>query len=144
MASAEYPRDTAFLGKKRLVKGNVTGTRFHVIAQRTRPRGESKCSRARRSSRTSFLRSKADLVTSVFSTKYYDGESGLLYYGRRFYSPSQGRFLGRDPTDEQGGLNLYGFSRSPTASSVCFPPKVRRQSACTRERNSSSANGFTR
>ncbi len=29
--------------------------------------------------------------------------------GRRYYNPSQGRFLGRDPIEEQGGLNLYGF-----------------------------------
>lgn len=29
--------------------------------------------------------------------------------GRRYYSPSQGRFLGRDPAKEKGGLNLYGF-----------------------------------
>lgn len=29
--------------------------------------------------------------------------------GRRYYSPSQGRFLGRDPIDESGGWNLYGF-----------------------------------
>ena len=29
--------------------------------------------------------------------------------GRRYYNPSQGRFLGRDPIQEQGGLNLYGF-----------------------------------
>lgn len=28
---------------------------------------------------------------------------------RRYYSPSQGRFLGRDPIDEHGGLHLYGF-----------------------------------
>jgi len=35
--------------------------------------------------------------------------------GRRYYSPSQGRFLGRDPKGEPGGLNLYGFVRnSPT------------------------------
>ena len=44
-----------------------------------------------------------------FSTKYTDSETGLVYYGRRFYNPSQGRFLGRDPIEEQGGLNLYGF-----------------------------------
>ena len=30
-------------------------------------------------------------------------------YGRRYYNPSQGRFVGRDPIEEQGGLNLYGF-----------------------------------
>ena len=29
--------------------------------------------------------------------------------GQRYCSPSQGRFLGRDPIEEQGGLNLYGF-----------------------------------
>jgi len=29
--------------------------------------------------------------------------------GRRYYSPGQGRFLGRDPKGEAGGLNLYGF-----------------------------------
>ncbi len=43
------------------------------------------------------------------STKYTDGETGLVYYGRRYYNPSQGRFVGRDPIEEQGGLNLYGF-----------------------------------
>lgn len=26
-----------------------------------------------------------------------------------FYNPSQGRWLSRDPIEEQGGLNLYGF-----------------------------------
>lgn len=44
-----------------------------------------------------------------FSTKFTDDETGLVYYGRRYYSPSQGRFLGRDPIEEEGGLNLYGF-----------------------------------
>jgi RHS repeat-associated protein len=44
-----------------------------------------------------------------FSTKFTDDETGLVYYGRRYYSSSQGRFLGRDPIKEAGGLNLYGF-----------------------------------
>jgi RHS repeat-associated protein len=44
-----------------------------------------------------------------FSTKFTDDDTGLVYYGRRYYSPSQGRFLGRDPKMEKGGLNLYGF-----------------------------------
>ena len=35
--------------------------------------------------------------------------SGMSYYGFRFYSPGQGRFLNRDPIEEQGGLNLYAF-----------------------------------
>ena len=29
--------------------------------------------------------------------------------GRRYYNSSQGRFLGRDPVEEKGGANLYGF-----------------------------------
>jgi RHS repeat-associated protein len=44
-----------------------------------------------------------------FSTKYADVETGLVYYGNRFYSPALGRFVNRDPIEEAGGLNLYGF-----------------------------------
>jgi RHS repeat-associated protein len=44
-----------------------------------------------------------------FSSKYTDSETGLAYYGKRYYSPSLGRFINRDPAEEAGGLNLYGF-----------------------------------
>lgn len=44
-----------------------------------------------------------------FSTKFYDTETRLVYYGRRYYDPANGRFINRDPIGEQGGLNLYGF-----------------------------------
>jgi RHS repeat-associated protein len=44
-----------------------------------------------------------------FSTKYYDDETDLVYYGYRFYNPATGRWLNRDPLGEHGGLNLYGF-----------------------------------
>ncbi len=44
-----------------------------------------------------------------FSTKYTDNETDLVYYGYRYYSPALGRWLSRDPIEEQGGLNLYGF-----------------------------------
>ncbi len=44
-----------------------------------------------------------------FSTKWTDRESGLSYYGYRFYDPVRGRWLNRDPIGEEGGLNLYGF-----------------------------------
>ena len=37
-----------------------------------------------------------------FSTKYYDKETGLLNFGYRYYSPSLGRFMNRDPKDEPG------------------------------------------
>lgn len=45
-----------------------------------------------------------------FSTKYTDDETGLLDYGHRHYDPSIGRWLNRDPSNEYGGLNLYGFA----------------------------------
>jgi len=43
------------------------------------------------------------------STKFTDYESGLLYYGLRFYSAALGRWISRDPNEEAGGANLYGF-----------------------------------
>jgi RHS repeat-associated protein len=44
-----------------------------------------------------------------FSTKYQDAETGLLYYGYRWYQPSTGRFLSKDLIEERGGANLYCF-----------------------------------
>lgn len=44
-----------------------------------------------------------------FSTKRYDESAGLYYYGYRFYSPSIGRWITRDPLGETGGINLYSF-----------------------------------
>ena len=52
---------------------------------------------------------KADELKMRFSTKYSDDESGLYYFGRRFYSPRLARWLTRDPIEEDGGLNLYAF-----------------------------------
>jgi RHS repeat-associated protein len=47
--------------------------------------------------------------TYRFSTKPRDQETGLYYYGYRYYDPSTGRWLSRDPIQEKGGVNLYGF-----------------------------------
>ncbi|MCH8476242.1 MAG: RHS repeat-associated core domain-containing protein, partial [Opitutales bacterium] len=33
----------------------------------------------------------------------------VSYYGFRYYDPETGRWPNRDPIEEQGGLNLYGF-----------------------------------
>lgn len=44
-----------------------------------------------------------------FSTKYQDDEADLLYYLARYYSPTTGRWLSRDPIEEEGGENLYVF-----------------------------------
>ncbi|WP_196334519.1 RHS repeat-associated core domain-containing protein, partial [Vibrio harveyi] len=44
-----------------------------------------------------------------YSTKRSDFASGLVYFGYRFYSPYQRRWLNRDPQQEQGGINLYAY-----------------------------------
>lgn len=44
-----------------------------------------------------------------FSTKYCDPETSLYYYGYRYYDTTLGRFLNRDPLEEDGGNNLYAF-----------------------------------
>jgi RHS repeat-associated protein len=50
-----------------------------------------------------------------FSTKYWDAETGLGYWGYRYYSARLGRWLSRDPIGETGGTNLYAAVRnSPT------------------------------
>ena len=38
----------------------------------------------------------ADFFPHRFSTKYYDAEADLYYYGYRYYSPSLGRWISRD------------------------------------------------
>jgi len=38
----------------------------------------------------------ADFFPHRFSTKYYDSETDLYYYGYRYYSPSLGRWISRD------------------------------------------------
>jgi RHS repeat-associated protein len=38
------------------------------------------------------------------------GADGLIYYGYRQYDSVTGRWPSRDPIEEQGGVNLYGFA----------------------------------
>jgi RHS repeat-associated protein len=47
-----------------------------------------------------------------FSTKPLDSVSELYYYGFRYYNPGTGRWLSRDPIEEWGGVNIYGFVRN--------------------------------
>jgi RHS repeat-associated protein len=48
----------------------------------------------------------------LFSSKEYDEEVGLYYYGYRYYQPDRGRWLTRDPIGVRGGVNLYAFVRN--------------------------------
>jgi RHS repeat-associated protein len=45
-----------------------------------------------------------------FSTKLADHETGLVYYGYRHYSAALGKWISRDPAQENEGLLLYHFN----------------------------------
>jgi RHS repeat-associated protein len=45
----------------------------------------------------------------LFSTKFLDRESGLSYYGYRYYDADLGRWVNRDPIGVKGGLNLQAW-----------------------------------
>jgi RHS repeat-associated protein len=45
-------------------------------------------------------------------TKFYDDETDMVYYGYRYYNPSTGRWLSRDPIDEIGSALLRGDDAS--------------------------------
>jgi len=43
------------------------------------------------------------------SGKNKEFSKGVTYYGYRYYDPVTGRWPSRDPIEEEGGINLYGF-----------------------------------
>ena len=45
----------------------------------------------------------------AFQGQFLDTESGFLNYGFRYYSPYLGRWLSKDPIEEEGGNNLYQY-----------------------------------
>lgn len=47
--------------------------------------------------------------TRMFAGREYDSETGLYYNRARYYSPSLGRFLQRDPVGYSAGINLYSY-----------------------------------
>ncbi|NLH72946.1 MAG: RHS repeat-associated core domain-containing protein [Verrucomicrobia bacterium] len=53
-----------------------------------------------------------------FSSKYTDDQSGLVYYGYRYYNPSTGRWINRDPIGELGGKSIYGFVKNDVCGLV--------------------------
>ena len=55
-----------------------------------------------------------------FQGQFLDTESGFYDYGYRYYSPSLGRWLSKDPIEEDGGLNLYAFAENNGVNAVDY------------------------
>src|SRR5207253_6846394 len=53
-----------------------------------------------------------------FSSKERHANSGMYYYGYRFYDPNLQRWPNRDPIGEEGGINLYGFVENDPVNSL--------------------------
>src|SRR3989441_2044523 len=47
-----------------------------------------------------------------YTGREFDSETGLYYYGARYYDPSTGRFLSEDPIGFSGGRNFYTYVRN--------------------------------
>lgn len=48
-----------------------------------------------------------------FPGHYFDEETGLHYNRYRYYSPELGRYIQSDPTDIEGGINVYAYTKDP-------------------------------
>ena len=83
---------------------------------------------------------RADENPYRFSTKELHGPSGLYDFGYRFYSPGMGRFINRDPLEEdEFNLWRYAFSNGHTSTStpalykICGAPSGRSNPAAARQ-----------
>jgi RHS repeat-associated protein len=54
----------------------------------------------------------------MFTARFQDEETGLMYYRARHYAPKTGRFLQRDPKGYGPGPNLMEYASSSPASRV--------------------------
>jgi RHS repeat-associated protein len=54
----------------------------------------------------------------AFQGKYADPETGLVYFGFRWYDPATAKWLSSDPIQEAGGLNLYAFCQGDPVNGV--------------------------
>jgi RHS repeat-associated protein len=53
-----------------------------------------------------------------YSCRYLDDETGLVYYGFRYYNMANATWLNRDPYGEKGGINLFAFLNNCSLISV--------------------------
>jgi len=65
------------------------------------------------SERSSLPRHRKRRKSLVYNGLQYSGTRpqpvGVTDYGYRYYDPATGRWPSRDPIEEQGGMNMYGF-----------------------------------
>ena len=69
------------------------------------------------------IQDQGDLVPENdhgYSTNYFDEIPGFYYYGKRFYSPREGRWIKKDPVFERGGANLYAFVGNNAISEIDY------------------------
>ena len=56
--------------------------------------------------------------TYRFSTKSWDTDTKLSYYGYRFYDPDFLGWMSRDPSSERSGINLYRFIEQDSINKI--------------------------
>jgi RHS repeat-associated protein len=54
----------------------------------------------------------------LFHAEFLDSDSGLYNYGYRFYHPNLGRWISKDPIEEEGGINLYGMLNNSPQNNI--------------------------
>jgi RHS repeat-associated protein len=60
----------------------------------------------------------ADANPIRYATKYFDKETGLYYYGGRYYDPVTGQWLSREPLGEDESLNLNSYCHNDPVNNV--------------------------
>ena len=61
---------------------------------------------------------RTDLCLMGFATHYTDEESGLVYFGHRYYAPETGRWLSHEPLGEMESWNLYAYCHNDPVNHV--------------------------
>jgi RHS repeat-associated protein len=68
------------------------------------------------SSEKEHFRHKSMVINELQRFKTPKKTGGVTVYGYRHYTPKTGQFLGRDPIEEKGGMNLYGMVNNDLVS----------------------------
>lgn len=59
-----------------------------------------------------FTSSKLKNLPWGYSSKRLDPETGLIFFGRRYYNPEDGRWITKDPLGDADGPNLYAYVKN--------------------------------